>query len=1742
MVRLEQLKLYTQTTDGIRFVKKGDEKYLIVFMSENSSYLDDHEKLNIKPMDVKYVSVPYTKIPRTVLTPDLKKRYKYAGLNAIQSNIRMTSQQNLLYDPSEYINTVDKLFRPQSYRLRAGSYIKNVLNMGYILYPGYKKVFVYSVNLTKPLRSNFTARKIFPILQDLKNGNFEYDYFVFNIITESGSKYRLLVKDKEFKFNLVWAYIRSIVKKGTTKTSDITAPEETVLPGNEFEEKEPEEERVNIAANKVMNHVIGDIAHNNIEKVKGFVTTFFKKNVPSLEKVESSEEVNRYDAGRIAISAILNKTINNASKSMKVVKKVKDDSVQKVLKKVDSVFTDQYIEKKKVPSTSTDPIVKMAHVDKLNDHKNPSHLFEKRSVDFQTNLKKDIESVFKVLETRDTPLKVESVKLEDAPSRAGELNKSEISLAEIKLRDQFGGLHIVRLEIPKINTETGVFTVNGKSKCLINQIVPCPISFPSEGDSKFESAYSTFHIESKVTKKYKYLRSYIGSFRNLPLLVVTSFMFGFENVMKLYDIKFKVSDVKPEKTDKDVVQLDSTSYLYFYNIDNEVKSQLCNSLIQLDPIGFNVRKPILTREYFEELLHLITGTVAAPYHINRTFENILDPASKQVLIIQGLPHDLDLIIKYMSEKVVTGYKQDRNDLSNLRIRGSEIIAHLIVKAVSNAYTVYHNQVLAGNKKAIFEIREKDIRSAFLTSDIVSNMEYANPVEEMAVMLRISPVGKGIGGIKSKEAVSSEYRNVHSSYFGNIDPLDTPEGQQIGVVQQLTLDSDISSARGVFKLKDISEKEGAGILSTASALIPFTSCNDGNRIMFSCSQQKQMLPLKNPEPPIIMTGYESILTNILTSNFIKRAPSTGKITEVNSDRISMVSSAGSKFEVDLAPIHLSSGSGRDTLSVFTPKVKVGQSVKEKDIIAEGSSIKDGTISLGRNLLVAYMPYKGYSFDDGIILNDKLVKNEKLVSLHAIIEEVLVSEKDRILYIIEPGTKTEKGDVLLRKTIGEIEELLGFEEDESTVVYGQDLIKKSPGGVVVDVEVFANVDISKYPKLKELSERTKRRYGTAPREKFSVSGKNIKGVLIKFKIQQELNIMVSDKMTGRYGNKGVVCYIEEDSKMPRCYDKETEIFTNNGWKKFADLSEHDKVAYVKDLDNHIADFIKPISYFSKHYKGTMFGAVGKRIDYLVTHHHRMYCKTKYEKFNGENKFNIKLAEEIHGKTTYHLANMDFDLQKNNYNDKIVLENITTKSGKKCISEFNRKDFCEFLGWYISEGSLGFWKSDIMYKHGSTFSYKIQISQCRKAHPEECKKIENLLNRMGLKWTYHHRQYTISNKSIYNYLRILGKCNEKYIPLEILKESNREDLKALFIALIDGDGSYIHDDNYVYYTTSKRLADDISTLSSLLGYHCSAPCVQTKGRKLTKYCIYIYPKENIELSIDRDNYYNKEYDDMIYCVEVPNGLLLVRRNGKQFWCGNTPWGETVDIILNPLGVIGRMNVGQIYETYCGLISKSLAGIMTNNSKDRFIFALKHVLPLIDGTKNKEYSTRVIEGFQGTNDTQYMKIVESVKQRGFFPIIIPPFKSPGVGDIKKALDILGLKAGYNLYLPEFGVKTTNEVPVGYLYMSKLEHIGSIKMHARSTGPVTSKTGQPTAGKRREGGQRLGELDSYSIISYNVPHLLSELFTSMSDDIKSKNEMVSEIVQTGECKFRYPQVTPAKDLMGAYFLALMLDRRGIGE
>lgn len=1361
-MRFEAINQYTRLVSKIRFMQNTDEPFLLVYFPENTSLIDDYPKLNWRIIDARYVIVPITKVPRTRLTGPLQKSYLSHKLRAFSSNMRFPQNQNLIYDLSNYLNTIDEIYNPTTYRQRAGFLISNALFKSFAAFPAnYKKVLIYSVDLTKPL-NRFLDRKIFPLLRQMKKGEMAFDHMMLTVIGETSARHRILVKDGEFNFNRVRQYIRSL--------EAITTEEET-------------EEELEKSTSAVMKTVEKDLPEGTKDKVKTAVQTFLKRDDLAREKLLTGK-MDPEGEKRLVAASILHTVSGDFDRSKSLANSIPKKSLDRAVKAIPARYKDEILEREKTISLSESVIVDLANSPVLVDNKSPEHLFEKRKVDFQTNLRKDMSNAFKVLENKDIPLSFDSIDIKDKPLRPGEIRKSDIAVVIITMKDKFGKKHRVRVEIPKIDPNTGTFRVNGKKKCMINQIVLNPISFPEEYDSKFESSYSAFHIYSKRTRKINFLEAYLGSFR-LPLSILLAYSFGFENTMKRYKIKYSIVEKKPP-ADK-VSSLIPSSYIVFENLDSELKKEMAQSFVQAKVNRFKIEQEFGTKEYFNDLIIKMTGRIDATYHINNNLENIVDPVVRQVLINKQLPYELEDIIHYMAEKVVIGFKQDRNDLSNQRIRNSEILVHLAQKELLKAYTQYRQQVLAGNEEAKFEMPETKVISEFNKLEIVQNMEYANPIEEMATITKISPVGKSVGGIPDKRAINLDARSAHRTYFGNIDPLDTSEGGNIGITQQLTIDAFVSSARGMFGVKDMVDTEKSGMLSTSTAMIPFIENNEGARIIMAANQAKQMLPLRNPEAPIVQSGYESILSNVLSDAFIKRSPCKGKIAAITRDFIGIIC-GNQKVKVDITPAHLKSGIGKNTLSTFKPTVQVGQSVKKDQIIAEGGCVSGGTICLGRNLAACYMPYKGYNFEDGLIISDSLVKNDKLTSLHGIEEEITLEKDDKVLLIANLGEETEKGQPLFSKAIGELEELLGGledeDEEENIDIYDGKKVLKSPGGKIVDIEVFSNLEIEDHSKLKDYVLRTNKKYKKPDKDKWVDRNVPIKGALIRFKIEQALPIGLGDKLCNRYGNKGIISLIEKEENMPR----------------------------------------------------------------------------------------------------------------------------------------------------------------------------------------------------------------------------------------------------------------------------------------------------------------------------------------------------------------TPWGERVEIIHNPIGVVSRMNMGQLYELYCGLISRALAS-RALKLKDRSQLAklMFSVYSKLDSTKDLKFSKNIATGIAKLSNQQFEKMLYQIRSTNQVPVIVPPFKAPTHSQIREALKVVGLKPAYHLTLPEFNTKTANEVPFGYQYISKLEHLGDMKIYSRSTGAMTGKVMQPTAGKARGGGQKMGEGDTWALLSYNAPTVLSEFFGPMSDDIMTKKEIEAEVIQNGSAEYRETKVSPTKDLLNAYFVSLML-------
>jgi len=1371
MLSFTNAKLY-KIYEGFRFYNKPKNPYMIVYLSENSSFLKDYEFLKIPRIDIRYATIPVTKLPRSYPSSQDRKVFKNIKYH-ITPRDKFPSGKNLIFDPSKYLYLIDSIYKPHTYRQKHGHLILDLINNAFFQTPSnYEKILMYSIRIDESFTENYINRKIFLFLDSIHENIFPYDHLVLCLVSKEKTYYRILIKDREFYFNRLKSYIKNIS-------------------GIEIELEKEEDNQKRKISTIILAKIKNNIDIKNKEILDGIVNDFVEKNSDIVDEIVGKDynKISSNDAMDLVSIAILVKNNNNIVKSKTMVKSNQKSPIEK-LKSIETKFVDEILNISKANVDNDNILYKNVKISEAVDNISPTHIFEKRKRDFSENLEKDIKLSFKSLETKDIPLNIVNIKMEDAEPQDWNLNKSDISIIKIQLTDNKNNNHEIKLQIPKIGKD-GTFFINGKRKCIINQIIQLPIQFPKPFSAKFESSYSMFYIYSKHVKM-NFFQIFMGTYK-ISLSAIMFYGFGFEKTINKFGIKYHIQEEKPAKTELYTCKIDDKYYI-FKNIDSELKIQFINSFIKENWNNItNTNIELFTKTFFSKFLIRDTGRVNSVYLIQNNLDNIVDNIAQGILASKGLPVRLIDIMHYMASGAVEGYTIKRNDLDNQRIRSSEIISHILQKQILNAYTIYKEKYLSGNEDVKFEMPETQLISEFGMAEIVANMEYANPIEELSVMTRISPIGKHIGGIPDKGAITVSSRGLHESYMGNIDPVDTPEGAGVGITQQLAMGAAISTTRGIFakNAENVEKKPGLSISSTAS-LVPFMQNNDGNRVMFACAQMKQVVPLKNPEPPIIQTGYESILTNDLSENFIKRSSCNGKILSITKDEIVIQCNKTKKIEkISTTPIHLESGAGRNTLSEFKDLVKIGQSVKEHQRISEGGSVKNGFISLGRTLCAAFMSYKGYNFEDGIVINEKLVKNEKLTSLHGIVEEILIGPKDKILSLVKIDDETLHGDLLIKKSIGDLDELLGLSESDDEDILTEfdngQMLRKSPGGKITNIEIFCNDNIERHSDyVKKLINRTNKNRNN-PKQKYKNKYGSLKGTLIKISINQELTVSHGDKLTNRYGGKGIVSLIEKNEYMPM----------------------------------------------------------------------------------------------------------------------------------------------------------------------------------------------------------------------------------------------------------------------------------------------------------------------------------------------------------------TPWGDTVDIILNPIGVINRMNVGQLLEMNIGLISKILAiNILKNKTRRSNVNALvSKVLKCLDKTNKQVIVSSIVSNLTSMNDISYKQFIKELEIHTFFPIIIPPYKSPKIADISAAYKVLGIQKTYHLMLPEYNVKTMDEVSVGYVYYQKLEHISNLKLHSRSTGSVVSKTGQPTAGKKRGGGVRVGEADIYAMLSHNSTTLINELFGAMSDGTQAKNQEISNILMNGHTDYIHTKNSQVGDLLKCYFMAMMLQK-----
>ena len=612
-----------------------------------------------------------------------------------------------------------------------------------------------------------------------------------------------------------------------------------------------------------------------------------------------------------------------------------------------------------------------------------------------------------------------------------------------------------------------------------------------------------------------------------------------------------------------------------------------------EPMAAEAAKNELEGMFFN-IRHYDLGRVGR-YKLNKKFDIYSEPVETHTLVKSDIINTMKHLVKvYIGNEVL----DDIDHLGNRRIRSvGELMTNSLKTAFARMERIAKERM---SLKETETMKPQDlisikpivaaIKEFFGSSQLSQFMDQINPLSELTHKRRLNALGPG--GL-SRDRAGFEVRDVHYTHYGRMCPIETPEGPNIGLIVSLAIFTRVNEygfletpyrkvvdgkatdtveylsamdedryyigqvaegmkADGSFptemvscrhvgdyttrNVKDIQYMDVSPrqVISVSASLVPFLEHDDANRALMGCNMQRQGVPLLFPEPPFVGTGMEAKAA--YDSGVLIKAKHDGEVVWVESDLIKVKVDGSDK--IDEYPLLKYQRTNNDTCNHQRPTVEVGEKVKKGDVLADGPATFNGELSLGRNLLVGFVPWNGYNYEDAVLISRRVVKEDMYTSIHIkefqteIRETKLGPEKitrdvpntsEKMLNnldaegIIRIGAKVRSGDILVGKVTPKSEtettpefKLLNsiFGEKAKEVRDSSLRVPHGIEGVIIDVQ------------------RMKRTEGDDLNP----------GVdeVVKVLIANKRKLREGDKMAGRHGNKGVVARILPEEDMPYLAD--------------------------------------------------------------------------------------------------------------------------------------------------------------------------------------------------------------------------------------------------------------------------------------------------------------------------------------------------------------------------------------------------------------------------------------------------------------------------------------------------------------------------------------------------------------------------------------------------------------------------------
>lgn len=735
-------------------------------------------------------------------------------------------------------------------------------------------------------------------------------------------------------------------------------------------------------------------------------------------------------------------------------------------------------------------------------------------------------------------------------------------------------------DIP-VMTEMGTFLINGAERVVVSQFVRSPGVYfrRKQGLAKDKTTLLATIIPNRgawleiETDNNGVIYAHINKTKKIPVSIFLGAL-GF-SVDQMSDA---LGD--PELFAKTLAKgpVESTK---------EALLEIHRKLRPGDPLTLEGAKLLLNNLFFDMSKYDL-GKVGR-YKINKRLDINID-LEKTVLTNDDILATVKYVVGLLKSE---GYTDDIDHLGNRRIRtvGEQLQKQFRVGLARLERLIREQMAIKGNEKinpqSLINIRPlvAVMREFFGSSQLSQFMDQTNPLAEIVHKRRLSALGPG--GL-TKERAGFEVRDIHPSHYGRICPIETPEGPNAGLIgplatyakinefgfietpyvrvenrkilsdkvdyltadvedkyyiapwdspcvdEILSQDKVVARHNREFQIVDSKKVQYIGVsphqlLGVSCGLIPFLEHDDANRALMGANMQRQAVPLIRPEAPYVGTGMESVIARDCCAMI--SAKHAGIVKKVDAAQI-IVERDDKKEDVYNLIKYLRSN--QNTCKNQRAVVSVGDKVSQGDILADGTSTANGELALGKNVLVAFLPWEGYNFEDAIIISERLVKEDVFTSIHIhkyevdirstklgpeeITREVTNVSEDALKHldergIVRVGAFVKAGDILVGKVTPKGETEPPAEEKLLRAIFGdkaRDMrdtsLRVSSGewGKIIGVRVFSRETNDDLP-----------------------PGVNC---IVRIYIAQLRKISIGDKIAGRHGNKGVISTILPVEDMP------------------------------------------------------------------------------------------------------------------------------------------------------------------------------------------------------------------------------------------------------------------------------------------------------------------------------------------------------------------------------------------------------------------------------------------------------------------------------------------------------------------------------------------------------------------------------------------------------------------------------------